>query len=216
MITLWTYDWVPEFAAPLMRAFRARWALEEAGLPYEVATVSIGDEQRSAAHLARQPFGQAPAFEDDDVVLFESGAIVLHIAAGSAALMPTAPAERARAISWMFAALNTLEPAIQELASIDFFHADEGWAKDRRPDAEAFVRDRLNLLDKALGSRDYLEGTFTAGDLMTADVLRILDHTDLLEAAPMLKAYKTRCENRPAFQRAMSAQLEGFRATDAR
>lgn len=216
MITLWTYNWVPDFAVPLMKAFRVRWALEEAGLPYEVRTISIGDEQRSAAHLARQPFGQAPALEDEGLVLFESGAIVLHIAEGSAALMPTRYAERTRAISWMFAALNSLEPAVQELASIDFFHADEGWAKDRRPEAEAFVRDRLGLIEKALGSRDYLEGTFTAGDLMTADVLRILDHTDLLEAAPMLKAYKTRCENRPAFRRAMNAQLEGFRATAPR
>lgn len=211
MITLTTYEWVPDFAAPLMRAFRVRWALEEAGLPYRVRKVALGPEQRSAEHLARQPFGQAPAIEEDGLVLFESGAIALRIAEASDVLLPMDEAGRARAIGWLFAALNSVEIAIQALAVIDLFHADEAWAKERRPQAEAFVRDRLAMLEKALGERDYLEGRFTVGDLMMADVLRILRHTDLLDGYPALKAYKERCEARPAFQRAMAAQMEGFR-----
>ena len=210
MITLTTYAWVPDFAAPLMRAFRVRWALEEAGIPYRVRTVALGPEQRSAAHLARQPFGQAPAIEEDGLTLFESGAIVLYIAEGSEALMPQDSAGRARATGWVFAALNSVEIAIQELAGIDLFHAAEAWAIERRPQVEAFVRERLGLLAAALGDKDYLEGRFTVGDLMMSDVLRILRHTDLLVAFPTLEAYKRRCEARPAFGRAMAAQMEGF------
>lgn len=213
MIRLWTYAWVPDFAAPLMRAFRVRWALEEAGLPYEVRTVELGEEQRSPQHLARQPFGQAPAFEDGSLSLFESGAIVHWIAERSDRLLPGESASRARATAWMFAALNSMEPGIQELATIDFFHTDEPWARLRRPAVEDFVRERLAQLDAALGSRAYLEGEFSAGDLMTADVLRILDHTDLLDETPRLRAYKLRCQDRPAFQRAMKAQLAGFQKT---
>jgi glutathione S-transferase len=211
MITLTTYAWVPDFAAPLMRAFRVRWALEEAGLPYRVRTVTLGPEQRSPEHLARQPFGQAPAIEEDGLTLFESGAIVLHIAEKSEALMPKDETGRARATAWVFSALNSVETAVQELAGIDFFHAKEAWARERRPQAEAFVRERLGLLEAALGGKDYLEGRFTVGDLMMADVLRILGHTDLLDAYPALKAYRERCEARPAFRRAMEAQMAGFR-----
>ena len=211
MITLTTYEWVPDFAAPLMRAFRVRWALEEAGMLYRVRTVALGPEQRSSEHLARQPFGQAPAIEDDGLTLFESGAIALYIAERSEMLLPQDTTGRARAIGWMFSALNSVEIAIQELAGIDLFHASEAWAKERRPQVETFVRDRLAMLEKALGAKDYLEGRFTVGDLMMVDVLRILRHTDLLDAYPALKAYKERCEARPAFQRAMKAQMEGFR-----
>jgi glutathione S-transferase len=211
MITLTTYAWVPDFAAPLMRAFRVRWALEEAGLPYRVRTVALGAEQRSPEHLARQPFGQAPAIEEDGLALFESGAIALHVAEQSEALMPQDDAGRARAIAWLFAALNSVEPAVQELGGIDFFHADEAWAKERRPQVEAFLRDRLALLQRALGAKPYLEGRFTVGDLMMADVLRILDRSRLVEAYPALLAYKRRCEARPAFARAMAAQMQGFR-----
>lgn len=211
MITLTTYDWVPDFAAPLMRALRVRWALEEAGLPYRVRTLAIGPAQRSPEHLARQPFGQAPAIEEEGLVLFESGAIVLHIAERSEALLPNAGTARARAIGWLFAALNTIESPIQELGGIDLFHAEEAWAIARRPQVETFLRERLTQLAGALGDREYLEGRFTVGDLMMADVLRILRHTDLLDTWPTLKAYKERCEARPAFQRALAAQLEGFR-----
>lgn len=210
MITLTTYDWVPDFAAPLMRAFRVRWALEEAGISYRVRTVALGPEQRSAEHLARQPFGQAPAIEEDGLTLFESGAIALYIAEKSETLLPGERIGRARAIGWVFAALNSVEIAVQDLAGIDLFHAKEDWSKERRPQVEAFVRDRLAMLEQALGGKDYLEGRFTVGDLMMADVLRILKHTDLLDAYPALKAYKERCEARPAFRQAMKAQMEGF------
>lgn len=210
MITLTTYKWVPDFAAPLMRAFRVRWALEEAGLPYQVRTVALGAEQRSPEHLARQPFGQVPAIEEDGLTLFESGAIALYVAEKSEMLLPKDHIGRERAIAWLFAALNSVEIWIQQLASIDFFHVKEAWAKGCRQQVETLVRDRLAMLEKVLGGKDYLEGRFTVGDLMMADVLRIVDHTDLLHAYPALHAYKRRCEARPAFQRAMKAQMDGF------
>ena len=213
MITLTTYKWVPDFAAPLMRALRVRWALEEAGLPYAVRLVSLGDEQRSPEHLARQPFGQAPAIEEDGLVLHESGANVLYIAEKSEALLPKDAAGRARAIAWTYSALNTIEPIVQELGSIDFFHAKEEWTKARRPQVEAFLRTRLGQLSDTLGEQDYLEGRFTAGDLLMADVLRILNHINLLDDFPKLKAFRERCEARPAFKRAMKAQMEGFAPT---
>ncbi len=212
MITLTTYEWVPDFAAPLMRAFRVRWALEEAGLPYDVRTVALGPEQRSPDHLARQPFGQAPAIEDDGLILFESGAIALYIAKSTETLLPKEGIARERATAWVFAALNSVETWVQQLASLDFFHAQDAWAKERRPQIEKLVRERLAMLERALGGKDYLEGTFTVGDLMMADVLRILGHTPLLDAYPGLRAYQRRCEARPAFQRAMKAQIDGFKA----
>lgn len=211
MITLTTYKWVPDFAAPLMRAFRIRWALEEAGLPYRVRHVELGPEQRSPEHLARQPFGQAPAVEENGLTLFESGAIALYIAEKSEALLPKEPHGRERAIAWLIAALNSVENAVQELAVIDFFHANEAWTKERRPQVETFLRDRLDLLQQALGGRDYLEDRFTVGDLMMADVLRILDQSEFLTHFPDLLSYKKRCEARPAFRRAMEAQLADFR-----
>lgn len=211
MITLTTYKWVPDFAMPLMRAFRVRWALEEAGLAYNVRTVALGPEQRSPEHLARQPFGQAPAIEEDGLKLFESGAIALYVAEQSEKLLPRDRIERERATAWVFASLNSVEIWIQQLASLDFFHANEEWTKEWRPQIEKLVRDRLGMLERALDGKEYLEGRFTVGDLMMADVLRILDHTHLVDAYPQLSAYKRRCEARPAFQRAMTAQIDGFR-----
>ena len=211
MITLTTYEWVPDFAVPLMRAFRVRWALEEAGLPYKVRTVALGPEQKSPEHLARQPFGQAPAIEDGSLVLFESGAIALYIAEKSERLLPRDPIGRERATAWVFAALNSVETWIQQLASLDFFHPNEEWTKEFRPGIEKLVHERLGQLENSLGDKDYLEGTFTVGDLMMTDVLRILDHTKILDAYPRLSAYKHRCQTRPAFQRAMTAQTEGFK-----
>ena len=211
MITLTTYKWVPDFAVPLMRAFRVRWALEEAGLPYDVRTIALGSEQRSPEHLARQPFGQAPALEEDGLMLFESGAIALYVAGKSDTLLPADRLDRQRAIAWVFAALNSVEIWIQQLASIDFFHAQEEWTKVQRPQIEKLTRDRLSMLERILDGKDYLERRFTVGDLMMADVLRIIDHTGLIEDYPRLNAYKQRCETRPAFQRAMQAQIDGFR-----
>lgn len=209
MITLTTYKWVPDFAQPLMRAFRVRWALEEASLPYEVRTIAH-DKRMEPDHLGRQPFGQCPAIEDNGLVLHESGAIALYIAEKSETLLPKDRVGRARATAWAFSALNSVETWVQQLASIDFFHAKEAWTKEHRPQIEALVRNRLAQLAGALGDKDYLEGRFTVGDLMMADVLRILDHTNILDDFPTLKAYKARCEARPAFQRAFNAQMEGF------
>jgi len=210
MITLTTYKWVPDFAQPLMRAFRVRWALEEAGLPYNVRFVTLGPEQRSPEHLARQPFGQAPAIEEDGLVLHESGAIALYIAEKSEALMPKDRVGRERATAWVFSALNSVENAVQELGSIIFFYKDADWAKERRPQVEQFVRLRLGQLANALGDKDYLEGRFSVGDLMMADVLRIIDSTGIVDEFPALKAYRQRCESRPAFERAMRSQMEDF------
>ena len=210
MITLTTYKWVPDFAAPLMRAFRVRWALEEAGLPYDIRLVALGPEQRSPEHLARQPFGQAPAIEDDGLILHESGAIALYLAEKSDALMPKDRVDRERATAWVFSALNTIEPAVQELGSIIFFHKDAAWAKERRPQVEEFLRLRLGQLADALGDKDYLEDRFTVGDLMMSDVLRIIDSTGIVDGFPKLRAYRDRCQARPAFQRAMKDQMEGF------
>jgi glutathione S-transferase len=215
MITLTTYKWVPDFAAPLMRALRVRWALEEAGLPYQVRHVQLGPEQTSPDHLARQPFGQAPTIEEDGLVLHESGAIALYIAEKSEALMPKDRIGRARATAWVFSALNTIEPPVQELGSIIFFHKDAAWAKERRPQVEQFLRLRLGQLGQALGAKDYLEGRFSVGDLMMSDVLRIIDSTGIINDYPALKAYHERCQARPAFQRALKAQVDAFASVPA-
>jgi len=212
MIEISAFKSVPPFAQGLVRDLRVRWALEEAGLGY--AQHLLGDGEKDGAdYRAWQPFGQVPAFEEDGLRLFESGAIVLHIAGkaeAGEALLPADPAARARAIQWMFAALNTIEPQIQNLAAIDLFYASEDWARARRPGAEEMVRKRLADLAAALGGKDWLDdGGFTAGDLLMATVLRIPRHTDLVAEAG-LAVYLTRCEARPAFQRALSAQMAAF------
>ncbi len=209
MITISAFKWVPPFAQGQVRDLRARWALEEAGLPYEARLIDAAD-QKSADYRTRQPFGQVPVFEEDGLVLFESGAIVLHIGERSDILLPTDQAARARAITWLFAALNTMEIPIQRLAEIDLFHADQEWAKLRRPGVEKAVRRRLAELAAWLGDRDYLEDRFTVGDLMMATVLRILRHTDLVASEPKLNAYLDRCVARPAFLRAHRAQMAAF------
>jgi glutathione S-transferase len=209
MITISDFKWVPPFAQGQVRDLRVRWALEEAGFPYRARLIDAED-QASAGYRALQPFGQVPIFEEDGLVLFESGSIVLHIGERSELRLPTDGAARARAITWLFAALNTIEVAIQPLAEIDLFHAGEDWVKARRPDAEQAVKRRLAELAARLGDRGYLEDSFTAGDLMMTTVLRILRHTDLVEAEPKLHAYKARCEARPAFQRALRDQLAAF------
>jgi glutathione S-transferase len=208
-IRLTTFKWVPNFAQGLVRDLRVRWALEEAGLPYEEKLLNVG-EQNTPAHRALQPFGQVPVFEEDGLTLFETGAIVMHIGQRCPTLLPTDPAKRARATTWMFAAMNSVEPAVQNLASIDLFFANEEWAKLRRSGAEKHAQSRLEGVAKSLDGREYLEGEFTAGDLLMVTVLRILRHTDLVKNMPALAAYQARCEARPAFQRALSAQLAPF------
>ncbi|RKH50287.1 glutathione S-transferase family protein [Corallococcus llansteffanensis] len=209
MITISAFKWVPPFAQGLVRDLRVRWALEEAGLPYQARLIDP-EVQASAEYRALQPFGQVPVFQEDGLSLFESGAIVLHIASRSEVLLPTDEAGKARAITWLFAALNSVEIRIQQLAEIDLFHAGKTWAQLHRPDVEKAVQRRLAELAVCLGDREYLEDRFTAGDLMMTTVLRNLRHTDLLEAMPTVKAYKERCEARPAFQRALAAQMEPF------
>lgn len=214
MITISAFKWVPPFAQGLVRDLRVRWALEEAGLSYQVKLIDRAD-QGSAEYRACQPFGKVPYFEEDGLVLFESGSIVLHVAERSAALLPADRGARARAITWIFAALNTIETAAEQLAEIDLFYPDQEWAKLRRPDAEKGVRRRLRELATRLGDREYLDGAFTAGDLMMTTVLRTLRHTELVEAEPSLKAYKARCEARPAFRKALAAQLAAFERREA-
>jgi glutathione S-transferase len=211
MIRVSAFRWVPPFAQGLVREFRVRWALEEAGLPYEERVIGPED-QASASYRDLQPFGQVPAYEEDGLVLFESGAIVLHIAERSAALMPSGAAARARVQTWMFAALNTIEPHIQNLAEIDLFHAEQDWAKQRRPMVEEKVKTRLATLSGQLAGRDYLEDRFTAADLMMTTVLRILRNTNLVAEMPALDAYRRRCEARPAFRRAMNDHMALFAA----
>jgi len=207
MITISAFKWVPPFARGQVRDLRVRWALEEAGLPYRTRLVDSND-LASADYRARQPFGQVPVFEEDGFVLFESGSILLHIAKRSEALLPADETGRARAITWVFAALNSIEAVVQPLGAIDAFYANQEWAKLRRPDAEKAVNQRLAELAAWLGDRDYLEDRFTVGDLMMTTVLRI--KTELLAAVPKLKAYQARCEARPAFQRALRDQLADF------
>jgi len=210
MITVYSYRWVPDFAQGLVRDLRVRWALEEAGLDYEQWRIGLGEEQNTPAYRACQPYGQVPVYAEDDLVLFESGAIVLHIGERSQALLPADPKARARATCWLFSALNTVEPAVQELAAIDLFHNEEAWTRERRPQVEEWVCRRLGELAAWLGDKDYLEGDFTAGDLMMATVLRNLRQTDLVTSHPTLGPYLERCEARPAFERALTDQMASF------
>jgi len=211
MITISAFQDVPDFAKGQVRDLRPRWALEEAGLPYRTRLLAQGDQDQPQ-YREMQPFGQVPVFEEDGLVLFESGAIVLHIGASSEALLPTDPAARARAVQWVFAALNSVEFALMNLALIDLFYADEEWGKLRRPGAEAFARRRLEALSRSLGSKPYLDGDrFTAGDLMMATVLRIPRNTDLVTGDARLGPYIQRCLARPAFKRAHDAQMRDFK-----
>lgn len=210
MITLYAFKWVPEFAQGLVRDLRVRWALEEAGVPYGVKLLGQGD-QDAADYRKIQPWGQVPVIEENGLVLFESGAIVQYIAERSEALSPRDPVGRAKVAQWLFAALNSVEPHVQNLGSIDVFYADEEWAKLRRPSQEAFTRMKLASLAKRLDGREWLEDRFTAADLMMVTVLRNLRHTDIVTADPVLGPYVARGEARPAFQRALQAQLATFR-----
>ena len=202
------YRWVPPFAQGLVRDLRVRWALEEAGMPYEERLLDFRNKPDGYRKL--QPFGQVPTFEEDGLVLFETGAIVLHIAERSALLLPPDPSARARATSWMFAALNSVEPSIMSLIQIDLKFAGDAAATQMREAAVDAVKGRLASVAAWLGERDYLEDRFTAGDLLMVTVLRILRHTDMVTTMPALAAYQARCEARPAFQKAYAAQMAVF------
>jgi glutathione S-transferase len=214
MITLNAFRMVPPFARGLVRDFRVRWALEEAGIPYQERLIG-SEDLATAGYRALQPFGQIPAIEAEGLKLFESGAIVLHIAESSETLMPRDANRRVRTIAWMFPALNTVEPPVQELGRLDHFHAGEAWAAARRPLAIEAAQKRLTALEDWLGGRDYLEDRFTAGDLLMTTVLRILRHTDIVSGRPVLKTYQERCETRPAFQKAMADHLRPFETAAA-
>jgi len=215
MITVTAYKWVPDFAKGLVRDLRVRWALEEAGIPYRVRLITQ-EEKLTPSYRTLQPFCQVPSYRDDDVVLFESGAIVLHIARASAALLPTDHVSRAQATAWLFAALNSVEPFVMGLVDVDIFNREAPWAKECRPHWEGMVKKRLSDLAERLAGRDWLEDQFTAGDLMMATVLRILRHTDLVTSDPALAPYLARCEARPAFQKALAGQMASFIQADAR
>ncbi|HEY1724036.1 MAG TPA: glutathione S-transferase family protein [Steroidobacteraceae bacterium] len=208
MITISAFRWVPPFAQGQVRDLRVRWALEEAGLPYRTRLLEQGDQDK-AGYRSLQPFGQVPIFEEDGHVLFESGAIVLHIGERAEVLLPRDSNARARAMQWLIAALNSIEPYVMNVAVIDLFHKDKEWAKLRRPGAVDFARHRMNCLGKSLGDKPFLDGErFTAGDLIMATVLRIMPE---LIVEPRLTSYVERCIARPAFKRALDAQLADFR-----
>jgi glutathione S-transferase len=193
---------------------RVRWALEEVGQPYEVRLVSFG-AMKQPAHRALHPFGQIPTYEEGALAIFESGAIVFHIAERHAGLLPDDVNARARAITWMFAALNTIEPPILDLQTIKFMERDKSWYEQRLPLVEQRIRDRLGDLADRLGDADWLDGAFSAGDLMMVSVLLRLKASGMLDAYPNLSAYVARGEARPAYKRAFEAQLAVFTGKSA-
>jgi glutathione S-transferase len=209
-IEVTAFRWVPPFAQGYVRDLRVRWALEEVGLPYKAVLID-SQIKNSKDYRAWQPFGQVPAYRDDKVEMFESGAIVLHIAASSEALGPKDDAGRARTMTWVIAALNSVEPHVQNFVHLDVFHANEAWAKERRPQAEALLNGRLEALSNWLDGKEYLEGHFTAGDLVMTTVLRELVNSGVLARFPILDGYRRRGEARPAFGRALEAQMQTFR-----
>ena len=205
------FSWVPQFAQGVVRDLRARWALEEAGLDYRVRLLG---QPRPPEYLKEQPFDQVPTYHDDEVRIFESGAIVQYIGEQSEALLSRDPQGRFRAIQWTYAALNSVEPALLNLLLIDIFYAGEEWAKLRRPGAEEFVRLKLKRVSDWLGDKEWLEGRFTIGDLIMITTLRFLRHTDLVAEVPNLAAYLKRGEERPAFRQALSDQLATYAANE--
>jgi len=204
--TITAFEKSPDGGKGLARDTRVRWALEEVGQPYEVRLVSFRG-LKEPAHLAVHPFGQIPTYEEGDLVLFETGAIVFHLAQSHAGLLPQDANARARAITWLFAALNTVEPPIVELVTARIFEADKPWAQERVPLVEGRVRPRMEQLAARLGDADWLDGAFSAGDLMMVSVLLRLRSSGILDEYPNLSRYVRRGEARPAYKRAFAAQL---------
>jgi len=205
-ITIPAFEHSPDGGKGLARDTRVRWALEEVGQPYEVRLVSFG-AMKEAAHLALHPFGQIPTYEEDDLALFETGAIIFHIAERHAGLLPVDANARARAVTWMFASVNTVEPPILELVTAKLLEGDKPWARERLPLVVDRVRQRLSQLSARLGDADWLDGAFSAGDLMMVSVLLRLKSSGILDEYPDLAAYVARGEARPAYKRAFAAQL---------
>jgi len=205
-ITITAFERSPDGGRGLARDTRVRWALEEVGLPYAVRPVSFA-AMKEPAHLARNPFGQIPTYEDGDLALFETGAIVFHVAERHAGLLPDDAKARVRAIMWMFAAVNSVEPPILELSIARIIEGDKPWAKERLPLVMDRVRDRAKQLSAYLGDADWLDGAFSAGDLMMVSVLIRLKPSGLLFEYPNLATHVARGEARPAYKRAFDAQL---------
>ena len=204
-ITITAFERSPDGGKGLARDTRVRWALEEVGQPYEVRLVSFR-ALKEPAHLALHPFGQIPTYQEGDLALFETGSIVFHIAQHHAGLLPEDADARARAITWMFAALNTVEPPILEREAARLLESDKPWSKERLPLVEDRVRDRLDRLSSRLGDADWLERAFSAGDLLMVSVLLRLKSSGILDDYPTLAAYLARGEARPAYTRAFAAQ----------
>ena len=207
--TITAFKSSPDRGRGLARDMRVRWALEEVGQPYEVRLVSF-KEMKESAHLALHPFGQIPTYEEADLALFETGAIVFHIAERQPGLLPRDANARARAVMWMFAALNTVEPPIVELEQAPYAEGEKPWYAERLPMLEDRVRVRLDQLSTRLGDAEWVDGAFSAGDLLMVMVLRRLEGSGILEEYPSLSAYVARGEARPAYKRAFDAQLEVF------
>ncbi|RYZ91573.1 MAG: glutathione S-transferase family protein [Proteobacteria bacterium] len=201
----------PDRGRGLARDFRVRWALEELEMPYEVQLVTFED-MKQPAYIALQPFSQIPAYKEDDLVLFESGAIILHIADTDPRLLPQDPKEKAKAISWMFASLNTVEPPIVERSFLTMFDKDKSYYQERLATLDERVHTRLEQLSNRLGNKDWLEDGFTAGDLLMVTVLRRLEGSGLLVQHPELQAYILRAEARSAYKRAFEAQLDVYKS----
>lgn len=212
--TITAFEASPDRGRGLARDMRVRWALEEVGRPYDVRLLSF-DAMKQPEHLALHPFGQIPTYEDGDLALFESGAIVLHVAQRQPGLLPDDADARARAVTWVFAALSTVEPPIVEFGMAMIVERDKPWYAARQPILEARVRHRLDQLSRHLGAAQWLDGAFSAGDLMMVTVLRRLEASGLVEAYPNLTAYVARGEARPAYRRAFAAQLAVFTAASA-
>ncbi|MDB5575794.1 MAG: glutathione S-transferase-like protein [Bradyrhizobium sp.] len=212
--TITAFKSSPDRGRGMARDMRVRWALEEVGQPYDVRLVAFS-EMKEAAHRALHPFGQIPTYQEGDLALFESGAIVFHIAERHAGLLPDDANARARAITWMFAALNTIEPPIVDRGMAVLLERGKTWYEERLPILEHRVRDRLNELSARLGDADWLDGEFSAGDLLMVTVLRRLNGSGLLEEHPSLSAYVARGQARPAYQRAFDDQLAVFTAASS-
>jgi glutathione S-transferase len=212
--TITAFAQSPDEGQGQARDMRVRWALEEVGQPYEVRLVTF-EQMKAPAHLALQPFGQIPTYEAGDLALFETGAIVLHIAEQRPGLLPTEANGRARAIAWMFAAVNTVEPPILELEAAEYLEGDRPWYAERRTLLEERIRARLRALSARLAGDDWLDGGFSAGDLLMVTVLRRLEGAGLLDAFPNLQAYMARGKDRPAYRRAFDDQFAVFRASQA-
>jgi glutathione S-transferase len=203
--TITAFERSPDGGKGLARDTRVRWALEEVGQPYDVRPVSFS-AMKEAAHMALHPFGQIPTYEEGDLVLFETGSIVLHVAERRAGLLPNDADARARAITWMFAAVNTVEPPILELGTAKFIEGDKAWTKERLPLIHDRIRTRLQQLSARLGDSEWLDEQFTAGDLMMVSVILRVKPSGLLDEYPNLAAYLARGEARPAYKRAYEAQ----------